>query len=235
MTQETLVRAPLAGDEASYHAFVNGALETLATLHSGATAPGETYPGMLWLDTGGAAPILRQRAAANNGWVALALDYATQAQAVAGTDATRPMTALRVAQAIAAQVASTSPDAAFLAQVASAAGTRLALRRELSFIVGSSSTGTRQASFVWLGASSSVLSFTLRAQSPSTARLSQGGAVVASTTGTLAGTISLATGGTFSVACSRIAPNESDVTAAATFEFSDAAGTAALALREIVA
>jgi hypothetical protein len=234
MTQETLVRAPLAGDEASYHAFVNGALETLATLHSGATAPGETYPGMLWLDTGGGAPILRQRAAANNGWLALALDYATQAQAVAGTDATRPMTALRVAQAIAAQVASTSPDAAFLAQVASAAGTRLALRRELSFIVPAGNTITQEASFVWLGASSSVLSFTLRAQG-GTASLSQGGNVVASTTGTLAGTISLATGGTFSVACSRSAPNDSDVTAAATFEFSDSAGTAALALREIVA
>ena len=47
---------------------LNNALMADKTLNSGATEPATKYPGMLWLDTSGATPVLKQRNQANDGW-----------------------------------------------------------------------------------------------------------------------------------------------------------------------
>lgn len=46
---------------------INSALDTLVSVNSGASAPGTTYAYMMWADT--SAGLLKQRNAANSGWV----------------------------------------------------------------------------------------------------------------------------------------------------------------------
>jgi hypothetical protein len=101
MTQvSTIQRAPLAGDEAQYHTFINGALVAIATDFAGASAPTETYAFMNWTDTSTNPATARRRNAANSGWDALTIVFATQAEAEAGTNTAKAMNALRVKQAI---------------------------------------------------------------------------------------------------------------------------------------
>lgn len=50
----------------------NNALDALATLNSGATAPSNPRPGMWWLDTSTSPATLRMRNVANSGWQTLA-------------------------------------------------------------------------------------------------------------------------------------------------------------------
>jgi len=105
MTQvSTIQRAALAGDEAQYHTFINGALVAIATDFAGASAPTETYAHMNWTDTSTDPATARRRNAANSGWDALTIVFATQAEAEAGTDTAKAMNALRVKQSILANV-----------------------------------------------------------------------------------------------------------------------------------
>lgn len=101
MTQvPTYQRAPLAGDEAQYHDFINGVVQAILTQAAGATEPTETYGHMLWLDTSGPKPVLRRRNAANSGWTEVELEVATEVQARAGTANNVVMTPLGTALAI---------------------------------------------------------------------------------------------------------------------------------------
>ena len=79
---------------------LNSALQALATLSSGASAPSTTYANMLWYDT--ANSLLKKRTNANDAWDVVPFGLASQAEAEAGTDNVKWLTALRVAQAIAA-------------------------------------------------------------------------------------------------------------------------------------
>lgn len=65
MSQNDLVLANQAG--AAFRADLNSALGALASLSSGATAPGTTYPFQLWQDT--TANVLKIRNAANTAWI----------------------------------------------------------------------------------------------------------------------------------------------------------------------
>lgn len=104
MTQvNTYQRAPLVGDEAQYHDFVNGVVQACITQSAGAVEPVETYPYMNWLDTSISPPVLRRRNGLNAAWDVVSEPRATQAQAEAGTDNSALMTPLRTAQAIVAQ------------------------------------------------------------------------------------------------------------------------------------
>lgn len=47
---------------------LNEALEAIVTINSGTTEPVMTYAGMLWLDTSGDPPVIKQRNQNNNGW-----------------------------------------------------------------------------------------------------------------------------------------------------------------------
>lgn len=100
---------------------LNNALVALLTNSSGATAPSSTYAHMLWVDT--TTDMVKIRSAADDAWISLfsldesgnlatpaGLSIASQAEAEAGTENTKTMTALRVAQAIAALA---SGDAGF--------------------------------------------------------------------------------------------------------------------------
>lgn len=96
----------------AFRSDLNAALAATVTQNSGATAPPTTYANMLWYDT--ANDLLKIRNEANSGWITLGtVDQtnnvfnpnflpATQVEAEAGTNNTKGMTALRVAQAIAA-------------------------------------------------------------------------------------------------------------------------------------
>lgn len=91
---------------------LNATFLAIVSNNSGATAPATTFAYQWWYDT--TANILKMRNAANSGWINIASfnqgagtfailgSRASQAQAEAGTENTLPMTALRVAQAIAA-------------------------------------------------------------------------------------------------------------------------------------
>jgi len=93
---------------AATRADFNAALAALVTNSSGATEPATTYAFQWWADT--TAGILKQRNAANSGWIdilnlttGLPFAAASQAEMEAGTEtALRAMSPLRVAQAIAA-------------------------------------------------------------------------------------------------------------------------------------
>lgn len=67
MSQNDLDLADQAG--ASFRSDVNSALQALATLSSGASAPSTTYARMLWADT--TTNQLKRRNAANSGWIVL--------------------------------------------------------------------------------------------------------------------------------------------------------------------
>lgn len=95
----------------NFRADLNNALLAIVSNNSSATAPAVTYANMMWYDT--AANILYMRNEDNDGWIALgtldqtadtfaaAVALASQAEAEAGTNNTKVMTPLRVAQAIA--------------------------------------------------------------------------------------------------------------------------------------
>ena len=94
----------------AFRADLNAALGAIVTQNSGISAPSTTYANMLWYDTTN--DLLKIRNEANSGWITMGtIDQAnsvfnpnflpaTQAEAEAGTDNTKIMTALRVAQAI---------------------------------------------------------------------------------------------------------------------------------------
>jgi hypothetical protein len=96
----------------NFRADLNNALQAIVTTNSNATPPSVTYANMLWYETD--TNILWKRNEANSGWISLGtLDetnskfepnqtFASQAEAQAGTDNTKAMTALRTAEAIAA-------------------------------------------------------------------------------------------------------------------------------------
>ena len=89
---------------------INNALAAIRTVNSGATAPASTIADMLWYETD--TFTLWKRNAGNTAWVSLGVfdetnsrfnpnqTIATQPEAEAGTNNTRVMTPLRVAQAI---------------------------------------------------------------------------------------------------------------------------------------
>lgn len=91
---------------------LNLALNAIATVNSGATAPATVYANMLWYDTTN--DLLKIRNEANSAWITMGtVDQtnnvfnpnflpATQAEAQAGTDNVKGMTPLRVSQAITA-------------------------------------------------------------------------------------------------------------------------------------
>jgi hypothetical protein len=92
---------------------INNALAAIVSQNSGATEPASTYANMVWYDS--SANILKMRNEADSAWITLAtLDQAantavapttiaSQAEAEAGTENTKTMTALRVAESIAAR------------------------------------------------------------------------------------------------------------------------------------
>lgn len=98
----------------SFRSDLNNVLQAIVTQNSSATAPTTTYADMIWYDT--ANNQLKKRNEANSAWIVLGtIDeglgtftpsgqpiIASQAEAEAGTENTKMMTALRSAQAIAA-------------------------------------------------------------------------------------------------------------------------------------
>jgi hypothetical protein len=92
---------------ASARTDINSALQALASNSLGSSAPSTTYAGQFWFDS--ANDILKIRNEGNSGWLDVGLfssgafvpspGMASQAEAVAGTENTKFMTALRVAQA----------------------------------------------------------------------------------------------------------------------------------------
>lgn len=91
----------------SARADINSAIQALASNSLGASAPSTTYAGQFWFDS--ANDILKIRNEANSAWLNVGLfssgvfvpepGMASQAEAVAGVENTKFMTALRVAQA----------------------------------------------------------------------------------------------------------------------------------------
>jgi hypothetical protein len=114
---------------ASARADLNTLFLAIASHNSGATAPATTYANMFWYDT--STDLLKMRNEANSAFITLGtIDQtnnvfnpnflpATQAEAEAGTNNVKGMTALRVSQAIAAL----SPAAGVNIQVFTATGT----------------------------------------------------------------------------------------------------------------
>lgn len=91
----------------SARADINSAIQALASNSLGASAPSTTYAGQFWFDS--ANDILKIRNEADSAWLNVGLfssgafvpapGMASQAEAVAGVENTKFMTALRVAQA----------------------------------------------------------------------------------------------------------------------------------------
>lgn len=59
------------GTGAQVRAALNNALQALATGYSGDTAPGVTYPFMIWIDTSTTPDTWKMRNAANSGWLTI--------------------------------------------------------------------------------------------------------------------------------------------------------------------
>jgi len=103
---------------------INNALAAIVSTNSGTSAPTTTFANMIWYDTTN--NILQIRDEGNTAWITLGTvdqgnstfepnqTIATQAEAEAGVQATKLMTAVRVAQAIDAQVV--IPDTLGVAQ-----------------------------------------------------------------------------------------------------------------------
>ena len=89
---------------------INNALAAIVSTNSGAAAPATTFANMMWYDT--ANDLLKIRNDGNTAWISLGTvdqvnskfepnqTLASEAEAVAGTNNTKMMTPLRVAQAI---------------------------------------------------------------------------------------------------------------------------------------
>ena len=111
----------------AFRADLNNVLAAIVTQNSSAIAPTVTFANMLWYDT--ANNQIKKRNEANSDWVVLGTvdeaagtftptglpPIATQPEAEAGTDNTKTMTPLRVAQAIAALGAKTPAYQVFTA------------------------------------------------------------------------------------------------------------------------
>jgi len=84
---------------------VNEVFAAVQSNNSGSTAPTDTVGGMLWLDTSVSPAVLRRRNSADSAWLVTFSeeDYASQAEAEAGSNNTKLMTPLSVSQAIDAQ------------------------------------------------------------------------------------------------------------------------------------
>jgi len=92
---------------------LNNALAAIVSQNSGATAPASTFANQFWYDT--STDQLKQRNETDTVWITLGTTdqtnnkfepnqtFATQAEAQAGTNNTKAMTALRTAEAITAQ------------------------------------------------------------------------------------------------------------------------------------
>jgi hypothetical protein len=110
--QSTFAIANVVG--AAFRAAINNALQAMAGQNSGATAPTELYPYMLWADSTGLR--LRMRNAANTAWIDL-YDLTSGAPinglALAGGNLTGPMTmtgaAINEARSTVAATATTTP------------------------------------------------------------------------------------------------------------------------------
>jgi hypothetical protein len=93
---------------ANARADINNALGALVSLSSGTSAPSTTFANMLWYETDTNTLYIRNEA--NSGWVTIGIingsafeakvAIASQAEAEAGTENTKTMTALRVKNAI---------------------------------------------------------------------------------------------------------------------------------------
>jgi len=91
---------------------MNAVFASIATNNSGSSSPTSTFPYQWWYDT--TANTLKMRNGADSGWIDIALfdqtggtfriltTFASQAEAEAGTDNTKVMSPLRVAQTISA-------------------------------------------------------------------------------------------------------------------------------------
>lgn len=113
----------------AFRSDLNSALAAIVSQNSGVTAPTTTYANMIWYDTTN--DLLKMRNEANSAWITLGtIDQsnnvfnpnflpATQAEAEAGSNNVKGMTALRVAQAIAAL----NPAAGVNIQVFTSTGT----------------------------------------------------------------------------------------------------------------
>lgn len=107
----------------NFRADLNNALLAIVSNNSSATAPAVTYANMMWYDT--AANILYMRNEDNDAWIrigtldqtadtfAAAVSLASQAEAETGTDNTKVMTPLRVAQSVVANVGGATAGLAF--------------------------------------------------------------------------------------------------------------------------
>jgi len=105
MSQNDMVIANQTASSA--RADINSAIQALASNSLGASAPSTTYAGQFWFDS--ANDILKIRNEADSAWLNVGLfssgafvpepGMASQAEAVAGVENTKFMTALRVAQA----------------------------------------------------------------------------------------------------------------------------------------
>lgn len=90
-------------------AYFQALVQALATQNSGASEPVETFPYMIWMDTGASPAVIRQRNAADTAWLSLPLfNLATTAQAQNGIG-NALMTPALVKAAITAQAVATVP------------------------------------------------------------------------------------------------------------------------------
>lgn len=96
MSQSTMNLANQAG--AAYRAAVNAALQALAGINSGATAPTETYPYMMWADT--ASDVLKIRNAANTAWISFMTPSTGKPLGVALSGANSDITSLSAVSSI---------------------------------------------------------------------------------------------------------------------------------------
>jgi hypothetical protein len=102
---------------ASARTDINNALAAIVSTNSGATEPSSVFANMIWYDTTN--NLLKIRNEGNTAWITLGTvdqinskfepnqTLATQAEAEAGTENTKPMTALRVLQSITDNVTAT--------------------------------------------------------------------------------------------------------------------------------
>jgi hypothetical protein len=138
----------------AFRSDLNSALAAIVSQNSGVTAPTTTYANMLWYDTTN--DLLKMRNESNSGWITLGtVDQtnnvfnpnflpATQAEAEAGTNNVKGMTALRVAQAVAVL----SPAASVNIQVFTATGTYTptsGYKYGIAFVTGGGAGGSGAA------------------------------------------------------------------------------------------
>lgn len=96
---------------------MNEIFEAIQSCNAGSSAPTDTRPGMLWLDTGVSPAVLRRRNAADDAWLLVTPEKATEAQALAATDNDTVMTPLRTRQAIDDRAPELNPPLLTQAQV----------------------------------------------------------------------------------------------------------------------